>query len=69
MQERKPCIASTTLNQQNVILQFLNKISLENCPKVWTLEIFIDVPTVCHLCCCRLTNDHSRGRVAIRNGY
>ena len=48
-----------TLNQYNVILQFFNIISIENCPKVWTLEIFIDVTTVCHLFCSRLTYDHS----------
>ena len=67
--EKTPCIALTTLNQLNVILQFLHKISIENCPKVWTLEVFIDVPTVCHLYCSRLIYDHSKGYVAIRNGY
>ena len=69
MQERKPCISLTTLNKSNVILQFLNKISIENCPKVWTLKILMDVTTVCHLCCSRLTYDHSKGYVVIRNGY
>ena len=69
MQERKPCNALTTPNQQNVILQFFNKISIENCPQVWALEIFIDVTSVCHLCCSRLTNAHSKGYVVIRNGY
>ena len=43
MQERKPCIALTTLNQLKVILQFFNKISIETCPKVWTLEIDITI--------------------------
>ena len=69
MQERKPCTALITLNQKNVILQFLNVISIEDFPKVWTLEIFIDLASVCHLCCKRLTYDHSKGCVFIPNGY
>ena len=69
MQERKPCIASITLDQFNVILQIFNEISIENYLKVWTLVIFINLANVCYLCCSRLTYDHSKGYVFIRNGY
>ena len=45
------------------------QISIENCPKVWTLEIFIDLTRVNHLWWRSLTYGHSKGYVAIRNGY
>ena len=69
MQERKPCIASITLDQFNVILQIFNEISVENYPKVCTLVIFINLANVCYLCCSRLTYDHSKGYVEILNDY
>ena len=47
-------------------LIFFYNISIENYPKVWTLEIFINVTSVCHLCS---TYDHSKGLVVIQNGY
>ena len=67
MQERKPCNALAMQNQLNVILQIFNKISIEK--YFWTLKIFIDLTSVYHLCCSRLTYDHSKGYVVIRNGY
>ena len=68
MQKRKPCFGLK--NAKSIKRHFFfYKISIENCPRVWALEIFIDVTSVCHLCCSRLTYDHSKGYIFIRNGY
>ena len=45
------------------------QISIENCPKVWTLEIFIDLTRVDNLWWRSLTHGYSKGYVVIRNGY
>ena len=47
--KRLDCFNNAKSIQRNSLIFY--QISMENCPKVWTLEIFIKVTSVCHLCC------------------
>ena len=69
MQERKTIYCFNNAKSIKRHSSIFKQISIENCPKVWTLEILIDLTRVDHLWWRSFTYGHSKGYVVIRNGY